>query len=120
MFGSKKTAEFSAQVETILGQNTSFKGSLTSSGALRIDGQFEGEVLTTADLIVGEAARVTAQVGAKNAVVAGTVTGDMDISEKLELLPTAKLVGDLKVGSLIIGEGAVFKGKCEMRQDTEE
>lgn len=120
MFGSKKTAEFSAQVESIIGQNTSFKGSLTSSGALRIDGQFEGEVTSTADLIVGEAARVTAQISARNAVVAGSVTGDMDVSDKLELLPTAKLVGDLKAGVLIIGEGAVFKGKCEMRQETEE
>lgn len=120
MFGSKKTADFSGQVESIIGQNTLFKGSLTSSGALRIDGQFEGDVTTTAELIVGETARVTAQVGAKNAVIAGNVTGNMDISDKLELLPTAKLVGDLKVGSLIIGEGAVFKGKCEMRQGTDD
>ena len=43
----------------------------------------------------------------------------MDIGDKLELLPTAKVVGDLKVGSLIIGEGAVFKGNCEMRQAAE-
>ena len=120
MFGSKKTASFSDQVESIIGQNTSVKGSLTSSGALRIDGQFEGDVTTTADLIVGEAGVVTAQVAARNALVAGSITGNMDISDKLELLPTAKLVGDLRVGSLIIGEGAVFKGKCEMRQGTEE
>jgi len=70
MFGSKKTAGFSDQVESIIGQNTSVKGSLTSSGALRIDGQFEGDVTTTADLIVGETGVVTAQVAARNAVVA--------------------------------------------------
>ena len=120
MFGSKKTAEFSGQVESIIGPNTLFKGSLTSSGALRIDGQFEGDVTTTSDLIVGESARVTAQISAKNALIAGRMTGNMDVSDKLELLPTAKLVGDLKVGALIIAEGAVFKGKCEMRQGSEE
>ena len=116
MFGNKKSAEIPAQVETLIGQSTSIKGSLSSDGSVRIDGKFDGDIVTTADIIVGENAVVTATVTAKNAVVAGSVTGNMDISDKLELLPTGKLVGDLKVGSLIIGEGAVFKGNCEMRQ----
>ncbi len=116
MFGSKKNMSIADQVETLIGPSTAIKGSLTSSGALRIDGQFEGEVTTTADIIVGESGRVNATLGARNAIVAGTVTGNMDIGDKLEMLPTAKVVGDLKVGSLIIGEGAVFKGNCEMRQ----
>lgn len=116
MFGNKKTLEIGAQVETLVGPSTSIKGTLTSNGALRVDGQVEGEITTTADIIVGEAGRVTATVVARNAVVAGSVTGNMEIADKLELLPTAKIVGDLKVGSLIIGEGAVFEGNCEMRQ----
>ena len=119
MFGTKKTVEIGAQVETLIGSSTSVKGTLTSSGALRIDGQFDGEITTSADIIVGEAGRVTATVGAKNALIAGAVTGNMVIVDKLELLPTAKVVGDLKVGSLIIGEGAIFKGNCEMRQAAE-
>lgn len=119
MFGSKKNTNFSDQVETIIGQNTSVKGSLSTSGALRIDGEFDGDVSTSADLIVGESGRIKATVAARNAVVAGIITGNMDIGDKLELLPTAKVVGDLKVGSLIIGEGAVFKGNCEMRQAAE-
>ena len=109
----------SDQMETLIGPSTSIKGCLTSSGALRIDGQFEGELTTTADIIVGEAGRITANVGAKNAIVAGTVTGNMDIGNKLELMATAKIIGDIKVGSLIIGEGAIFKGNCEMHQPTE-
>ena len=119
MFGNKKELAMSDQMETLIGPTTSIKGSLISSGALRIDGQFEGELATTADIIVGEAGRITANVGAKNAIVAGTVTGNMDIGNKLELMATAKIIGDIKVGSLIIGEGAVFKGNCEMRQPSE-
>lgn len=117
MFGSKKNTEISSQVESIIGVNTAVKGTLSSSGALRIDGQFDGEVSLTADLIVGETGRVVAQISAKNALIAGSVTGNMDIESKLELLPSAKVIGDLQVGTLIIGEGAVFKGKCEMRQE---
>lgn len=120
MFGRKKNSEdFSDQVETIIGHSTTVKGTLVSSGALRVDGQFEGEIKTSANLIIGESGIVKATVAAKNALVAGTVNGNMDIDEKLELLPTAKINGDMKVGSLIIGEGAVFKGNCEMRQASE-
>jgi cytoskeletal protein CcmA (bactofilin family) len=119
MFGRKKTLDITDQVETLIGQGTSVTGSLSSNGALRIDGQFEGDIATSVDIIVGESGRITATVSAKNAVVAGLVTGNMDIVDKLELLPSAKVVGDLKVGTLIIGEGAVFKGNCEMRQSAE-
>jgi len=119
MFGNKKNPGMSEQMETLIGPGTAVKGSLSASGALRIDGHVEGEITTTADIIVGETGRVTATIAAKNAIVAGCVTGNMDIGDKLELMPTAKIIGDLKVGSLIIGEGAVFKGNCEMRQPTE-
>ncbi len=119
MFGRKKSEAFSEQVETLIGHTTTLKGSLTSSGALRIDGKFEGDIATTADLIVGEAGQVKATISAKNAMIAGAVIGNMDVNDKLELLPSAKVTGDLKVGTLIIGEGAVFKGNCEMRQSVE-
>ena len=119
MFGRKKNEEFSDQVETLIGHTTSLKGSLTSSGALRIDGEFEGDLATTADLIIGEAGKVKATVSAKNAMIAGSVTGNMDVKEKLELMPSARVIGDLKVGTLIIGEGAIFKGNCEMLQSQE-
>lgn len=119
MFGRKKSEAFSEQVETLIGHTTALKGSLTSSGALRIDGKFEGDIATTADLIVGDAGQVIATISAKNAMIAGAVTGNMDVNDKLELLPSAKVIGDLKVGTLIIGEGAVFKGNCEMRQSAE-
>ena len=116
---SQHMPTLAAQVETLIGQSTTLKGSLSSNGALRIDGKFDGDIATTADIIVGESAVITATVAAKNAVVAGSITGNMDIGDKLELLPTAKVVGDLRVGSLIIGEGAIFKGNCEMRQAAE-
>ena len=119
MFGNKKTLDIGAQVETLIGPGTSVKGSLNSTGALRIDGQFDGDITTTADIIVGESGRVAATVSAKNAVIAGEVKGNMDIVDKLELLPTAKVEGDLKVGVLIIGEGAVYKGNCAMRRSVE-
>ena len=122
MFGSKRTTgpvAFGEQMETIIGKDTHFKGVITAGGSIRVDGRVEGEITAKGDIIVGESGDVKAQIRARSASIAGTVYGDADIVDKLELAPTAKLYGDIKTGTLIIGEGAVFKGACEMRHGNE-
>jgi cytoskeletal protein CcmA (bactofilin family) len=121
MFGNKKasTTDIIDQVETVIGKDTQFKGTINAKGSVRIDGQFEGEVITTADVVVGDTGRITAQVKGRNALVAGVITGNCEISDKLELLSSGKIFGDIKVGTLIIGEGAVFKGGCIMQHGEE-
>ena len=123
MFGSKRGSEGASalklDVETVIGPNAKFKGSLTSNAPLRIDGEFEGDITSTAEVMVGENGRVKAKISARTAVIAGAIIGNMEVTEKLEVLSTAKLVGDVQAGSLVIAEGAVFKGNCGMRQETE-
>jgi len=121
MFGSaKKTSSYVGEIETIIGKDTLMKGSISGKGALRIDGQFEGDLNTTGNIVIGENAKVTAQCNALNASIAGTVYGNIDIVEKLELLASAQIYGDIKAGILSISEGAIFKGACEMRQNIED
>lgn len=119
MFGSKKQNSIGDQVGTIIGSDTAFKGNITSQGTIRIDGQHEGELTTAGDLVVGEGGRLQAQIKARNAVVAGMVNGNIDVSDKLELLATAKVYGDIKVGTLTINEGAVFRGACQMLKESQ-
>lgn len=121
MFGTKRvTVNSGDHVGTLIGQGTQLKGSITATGALRIDGEVEGEIVTSSEIVIGETGIVKAQVKAKNATVGGTVTGNMEVNERLELLASAKLLGDIKAGTLIIGEGAIFKGACEMRSIEEK
>lgn len=120
MFGSKKKAVNDvSEIETLIGKDTAIKGTINSKGTIRIDGQFEGDITTTGNIMVGDNAIITAQVTALNAIIGGTVYGNVNVSEKLEFLPTAKMYGDIKVGVLIISAGATFKGACIMRQDME-
>lgn len=125
MFGSKRTTTSlnagaaSDQVETVIGKDTVFKGTISSNSGIRVDGQLEGEITTTSDVIIGQTGNARVHITARNAMLAGRVCGNMDITEKLELMPTASLDGNIKVGILVIGEGAVFKGSCEMRRDDE-
>ncbi|QDR83074.1 bactofilin family protein [Sporomusa termitida] len=120
MFGSskKQAISMSDQVGTILGRDTSFKGSISSQGTIRIDGQHEGELVTVGDVVIGESGRLQAQLKACNVIIAGTITGNIEVSDKLELLPTAKVYGDIKVGILTINEGAVFRGACQMLKES--
>jgi len=117
MFGSKKAPIFTEQVETVIGKETRIVGTVSGNGTLRIDGQLEGELDITGDLIVGESAHLQAKVKANNITIAGSVVGNVDAAQRLELAPTARLQGDIKVSALVIGEGAVFKGACEMRAE---
>jgi len=118
MFGSsKKSINYVGEIETVIGKDTIIKGAIHSKGTIRIDGQFEGDISTTGNIMVGDSAIITAQISALNATIGGTVYGNVDVSEKLELLPSAKMYGDIKVGVLNISAGATFKGVCEMHQD---
>ncbi len=122
MFGSSKrtTSAFSEQIETIIGPATQVKGNISAGGTIRVDGQAEGEISAKGDIIVGETGIVRAQIKGRSATVAGTVHGNVDVTDKLELTSSAKLYGDIKTGVLIIGEGAIFKGACEMRNGSDK
>lgn len=121
MFGSsKRPPVFTDQVETIVGSQTQIKGTVTAGGTIRVDGQVDGEIIAKGDVVVGETGTVRAQIKGRSATIAGTVHGNVEVADKLELTASAKLYGDIKTGILIIGEGAVFKGACEMRQGGEK
>lgn len=103
------------KIDTIIGKETEFKGTLTSTGMIRIDGRIEGEVVHKGDIAIGETGNLSANIKARNVTVAGTVTGNIDASGRLELLASARVFGDISVGALIIGEGAIFRGTSEMK-----
>jgi len=103
------------KVDTIVGRETHFKGTINSSGIIRIEGKVDGEINHQGDIAVGETGNVTADVKARNITIAGTVSGNIDASGRLELLSTARLIGDIAVATLVIGEGAVFKGSSEVK-----
>ena len=123
MFGKREggTGAVGDKVETIIGQETTIQGSIHSSGVLRIDGKVEGDIHHRGDLIIGETGEVTAKViEARHVSIAGTVRSSVVTEGKLELVPSGRLYGDIKVAGLIIGEGAIFRGNSEMKSPDEK
>jgi cytoskeletal protein CcmA (bactofilin family) len=104
----------SKTILTIIGKGTEGTGRLAGKGSIRIDGKYEGEIDTEGDVIIGESGCVIANVKASTLSIAGALQGNVSISGKLEILPTGKLIGDAKIGSLVIEEGAMLRGHCEI------
>jgi len=117
MFGNGKNdkKEFDKEkVETILGAGTKVDGNINTKGSLRVEGTVVGEIKVEGDLFVGEDAKIKTKVEARNVVVAGKIEGDITAENKLEILPTGKIDGDIKMKTIKIEEGAKFEGNSKI------
>jgi cytoskeletal protein CcmA (bactofilin family) len=108
------------QFETIIGANTSFDGHLKSDGSVRIDGVCEGGVIeTVGNVVVSPDAKVAADIVARNVSVSGAVTGKIKTSNRLEILSTGRVWGDVEVGSFLLDEDGYFRGELVMKEEPE-
>jgi cytoskeletal protein CcmA (bactofilin family) len=100
-----------------LDRGSKISGKLMFDGPARIDGEVDGEIISKDSLNIGESAVVTAQIKAASIVVAGKVSGDITGSQKIEIRPSAKVMGNLAAPLLVIQEGALFEGHCSMQPE---
>ena len=103
-------AEMHGENPTVIGADVVIKGELTFDKAVRIDGTFEGQIRSKGTLTISEGAKVTASVEAGNVRLEGECKGNLYASEKLQLMATAKMEGDIKATRLEIADGAIFIG----------
>lgn len=100
--------------ETVVGPSVKIQGDLNSEGNIKIEGQVSGKVKTSQSVLVGESAKITADVSAGNAVIGGEVQGNIKITGHLILQSTARINGDITCAILRVEDGALFTGKCAM------
>lgn len=108
---------YEKSIRAFLGEGTEFKGVITFEGTVRVDGVLEGEVITDDTFIVGNAAKVKAQVKAGVVIVMGRMDGSIEAREKCEIRVGAHVIGEIFTPSIYIEEGAVFEGACHMASD---
>lgn len=99
---------------TYIGPNITIDGTVTGSEAVLIEGTVRGKIDMTADLRVGTKARVEATVHAKTVTVEGKLTGDISADERVELVATATVDGNIKAPKIVVAEGAKFRGNVDM------
>src|SRR5580704_16859967 len=101
-------------LNALLGRGSEFEGKLTFEGTVRIDGKFSGEIHTNDVLVIGEGARVQAEINAGSVVINGEVQGNIRAKTSIELHPPARVRGNLEAPSLSIDKGVIFEGTSKM------
>lgn len=114
MFG-KDDRKDDFDITGFIGKGMKVEGKITFDKTVRIDGSFKGEIEASGGtLVVGEGAFVEADIRVDTAIVTGEVKGTLDATTRVELQAPAKMFGELRTPSLIMGEGTVFDGNCVM------
>jgi cytoskeletal protein CcmA (bactofilin family) len=98
-----------------LGPGMHVKGEITGNEDLKLDSKVEGLVsIGGFRLTVGPSAHINGDIVAREAVISGEVNGDVRACDRIEIMKSASIVGDLTTGKITIEEGANFKGSVEV------
>lgn len=91
-------------------------GTIKFNGLMRIDGKVDGKIITdNGELVIGETCTVKATINTKSAIIEGSVDGKITASDKVVLKRKARLIGDLQAKTLVMEEGVVFVGRCNIK-----
>ncbi len=101
-------------VQTLIGKGSEFDGKLTFEGQVHIEGKFNGQINTKDTLVIGQAARVTAEISAGTVIINGTVEGNIKAAALIEIHATGRVKGNLEAPALSIEKGAMFDGSAKM------
>ena len=110
------------KIESVLGPGINYQGTLTGVGGIRIEGAFDGAISIKGALVVADGAKVTADIQAASVTVGGSVKGNIT-AEKVEILATGRVWGDLITTAFATEEGAFLRGQVRMEDqvpDAEE
>jgi len=104
---------------TTIGPSLSIHGEISSDEDLVIEGRVGGHILLqNATLTIGKQAQVAADVRGARVQVLGAIQGNIAATERIELAPTAAVVGDLSADRIVLVEGATFNGRIDMDKRT--
>ena len=113
-------AEGAGDISAFVGKGVEFKGTISYSGTVRIDGYLDGEIHTDGVLLIGEDAVIQAKITAGTIVCKGKITGDVVAKECVKLRAPAVMNGSVKAPMLSMEDGVLFNGALEMAHGVRE
>jgi cytoskeletal protein CcmA (bactofilin family) len=104
----------SGELNGFLDRGATFKGELEFEDTMRIDGKFNGRIVSKNELIVGESATIEGDIHVGRVAISGCVIGKIVAAQRVEIHRNGKVYSDIDTPALIIEEGAIFQGNCVM------
>ncbi len=104
----------SGELNGFLDRGASFKGEMEFEDTMRIDGRFNGKIVSKNELIVGESAHIEGDLHVGRVAISGTVIGKIVAEQRVEIHRNGKVYSDIETPALVIEEGAIFQGNCVM------
>jgi cytoskeletal protein CcmA (bactofilin family) len=106
------------ETNSTIGLTSHFEGKFAIKGAIRIDGKFEGEALIVDKVFIGPKGKVKSNIKASSVVVEGILIGNIQATNRVLLLPTSKILGDIQTPELIIQNGTILEGRCAISHNS--
>ena len=118
VFGSSEpeVAEATNESISLLHKEDRLEGTLEVAGKFLVESEVKGTVRCRTELTVGDSARIEGEVQATIVIVAGRVSGNVHGSDRVEILPSGVVKGDVHAPRLVIQLGGVLEGRCHMRE----
>jgi cytoskeletal protein CcmA (bactofilin family) len=110
----------SGEQKSYIGKGVSLKGTLSYKGSLHMDGDFEGEIFTEDELVIGETGVLKADIQVGTIINRGTFSGNITAKKIIILYRQSSLNGNINSPSLYMEEGAEFQGNCSMPVEERE
>ncbi len=98
----------------VIGSSIVIDGEISGDEDLVIQGTVKGKITLKESLFVEGSGVVEADIVTRNVEVSGSVTGNINASDKVELKTDGRMVGDIKAPRILIADGATFKGNVDM------
>jgi len=112
MFGVKKSNAPQKSIDSLIGVGTRVEGNVFFTGGLRVDGEVRGNISSeNGTLVISEKASVEGAITVGHVVINGVVIGPVFAGESLELLPGARVTGDVEYYQIEMQQGAVIQGR---------
>jgi cytoskeletal protein CcmA (bactofilin family) len=110
-------AERSEGKESLIASDLTIEGKIEGAGHIRIAGRFKGDVHVQGDLTIEVGAKLNGGVRARKVVIAGELEGNIEAAQRVELLSSGVMVGDLKAETLTVAAGSRMKGQIDFGGD---
>jgi len=114
---SRKETGFA--INTIIGPGSFVRGDIDSGGFARIDGSVKGNLRARGRVVVGANARMRSSITGTNVTIGGVVDGNVMASERLIVLSSAIILGDIITRRIEVNEGCLIHGKVKVCQTQE-